>query len=260
MATAHFWDWQKHDVTQSIDLGEKGLIPLEVRFHHNPDSAHGFVGAALSSTMWHWYKADGEWKADKVIEVDRRRSRGLADSRAGADHRPRPLAGRPLALLLQLAARRHAPVRRQRPGQSAAHGPALAGGRAGQGRATFRAASCTAARRCCSSAWTASGSTSPTRSSARWDNQFYPEMARAGLIDCCRSTAIPTRRHDAQRALLRRLRQGARRPGPCPRDALSRRRLDLRHLDLVAFGPSLAGCSPRVAACLPRRSKYALLR
>ena len=25
------------------------MIPLEVRFHHNPDSTHGFVGAALSS-------------------------------------------------------------------------------------------------------------------------------------------------------------------------------------------------------------------
>ena len=33
-----------------IDLGEQGLIPLEVRFHHDPASTHGFVGAALSST------------------------------------------------------------------------------------------------------------------------------------------------------------------------------------------------------------------
>ena len=26
----HFWDWSKHQLAQSIDLGEKGLIPLEV--------------------------------------------------------------------------------------------------------------------------------------------------------------------------------------------------------------------------------------
>ena len=32
-----------------------GLIPLEVRFHHDPDRTHGFVGAALSSAMWHWH-------------------------------------------------------------------------------------------------------------------------------------------------------------------------------------------------------------
>jgi methanethiol oxidase len=65
----HFWDWQKHELTQSIDLGQDGLVPLEVRFHHNPDSAHAFVGAALSSTMWHCHKANGTWQADKIIAV-----------------------------------------------------------------------------------------------------------------------------------------------------------------------------------------------
>jgi selenium-binding protein 1 len=65
----HFWDWKGHAISESIDLGEQGLIPLEVRFHHAPDSPHGFVGAALSSTMWHFHlNADG-WHADKVIEV-----------------------------------------------------------------------------------------------------------------------------------------------------------------------------------------------
>ena len=52
----HFWDWSTHEIIQSFDLGEEGLIPLEVRFLHNPDSTHGFVGAALSSNIWHWYK------------------------------------------------------------------------------------------------------------------------------------------------------------------------------------------------------------
>jgi methanethiol oxidase len=65
----HFWDWKNHEITQSFDLGEEGLIPLEVRFHHNPDSTHGFVGAALSSNMWHWYKSDDQWKVEKVIDV-----------------------------------------------------------------------------------------------------------------------------------------------------------------------------------------------
>ena len=66
----HFWNWKEKKIEQTIDLGSNGLIPLEVRFHHNPESTHGFVGAALSSTMWHWYKSGDSWKADQVIAVD----------------------------------------------------------------------------------------------------------------------------------------------------------------------------------------------
>lgn len=67
----HFWDWKERKIKQSLDLGETGMIPLEVRFHHNPDSVHGFVGAALSSTIWHWYKNKNDrWMADSVVAVD----------------------------------------------------------------------------------------------------------------------------------------------------------------------------------------------
>ena len=66
----HFWDLSEKRVVQSIDLGEEGLIPLEVRWLHNPDAETGFVGAALSSAIWRWYKEDGEWKAQKVIQVE----------------------------------------------------------------------------------------------------------------------------------------------------------------------------------------------
>ncbi|REK09865.1 MAG: selenium-binding protein [Planctomycetota bacterium] len=65
-----FWDWDERKLANKIDLGATGMIPLEVRFHHNPDSSHGFVGAALSSTMWHWHKTNGKWQVDKVIEVE----------------------------------------------------------------------------------------------------------------------------------------------------------------------------------------------
>lgn len=65
----HFWDWQKRDIIQSFDLGEEGLIPLELRFHHNPDSTHGFVAAALSSNVWHWQKSDEQWQIEKVIDI-----------------------------------------------------------------------------------------------------------------------------------------------------------------------------------------------
>jgi selenium-binding protein 1 len=65
-----FWDWPKRKPVKKIDLGPQGMIPLEVRFHHNPDSIHGFVGAALSSTMWHWFKKNDAWQVEKVIEVE----------------------------------------------------------------------------------------------------------------------------------------------------------------------------------------------
>jgi selenium-binding protein 1 len=72
----HFWDWQERTITQSVDLGEAGLIPLEVRFHHDPASTHGYVGAALSSVMWHWQKEGDKWAVEKVIEVEAKETEG----------------------------------------------------------------------------------------------------------------------------------------------------------------------------------------
>jgi selenium-binding protein 1 len=66
----HFWDWTTREITQTVDLGPEGMVPLEVRFHHEPDSTHGFAGAALSSAVWHFHRVDGEWRAEKVIQVD----------------------------------------------------------------------------------------------------------------------------------------------------------------------------------------------
>ena len=81
-------------------------------------------------------------------------------SRSGADHRSVPVDGRPVPLFLQLAARRHPTVRRQRPGATEAHRPGLARRRAGQaGTPSAGARDCAAVRRCCSSASTAGGCT-----------------------------------------------------------------------------------------------------
>jgi selenium-binding protein 1 len=53
----HFWDWKKREIAQTIDLGAEGMIPLEVRFHHNP-------------AIWHWNKTNAGWRADKTIQVE----------------------------------------------------------------------------------------------------------------------------------------------------------------------------------------------
>jgi methanethiol oxidase len=48
----HFWDLDDRTLSQTVDLGAEGLIPLEVRWLHDPDADEGFVGAALSSNMF----------------------------------------------------------------------------------------------------------------------------------------------------------------------------------------------------------------
>jgi selenium-binding protein 1 len=65
----HFWDFEGRRIERSVDLGEEGMIPLEVRFHHEPSSSHGFVGATLSSNVFHWHRNGGGWEVEKVIDI-----------------------------------------------------------------------------------------------------------------------------------------------------------------------------------------------
>jgi methanethiol oxidase len=66
----HFWNLETRMHEQTVDLGEKGLIPLEVRWLHEPDADEGFVAAALSSVVWHFHRENGSWAADPVIEEE----------------------------------------------------------------------------------------------------------------------------------------------------------------------------------------------
>ena len=52
------WNWTTHEQIQRINLGSDGLIPLELRFLHNPDEAQGYVGCGLSSTIFRFFKTD----------------------------------------------------------------------------------------------------------------------------------------------------------------------------------------------------------
>ena len=65
----HFWDLEKRELQQSIDLGEQGLVPLEIRWLHDPESEQGFVGAALSSAIFRFHR-NGSWQADPVITTE----------------------------------------------------------------------------------------------------------------------------------------------------------------------------------------------
>jgi selenium-binding protein 1 len=66
----HIWDLAQRTKTQTIDLGANGLVPLEVRWLHNPEATEGFVAATLSSTLWHVHKQNGGWAADQVMAVE----------------------------------------------------------------------------------------------------------------------------------------------------------------------------------------------
>jgi len=55
--------WKERKTIQCIDLRDEGMIPLELRFLHDPDETQGYVGAALSTTVFRFYKSevcDGE--------------------------------------------------------------------------------------------------------------------------------------------------------------------------------------------------------
>ncbi|KAL3847711.1 hypothetical protein ACJMK2_018670 [Sinanodonta woodiana] len=73
----NFWDWKEHKKIQTVDLGPEGLLPLEVRFLHNPEATEGFVGCALSSTVFRFYRNEsGSWSVEKVITVNPKQVEG----------------------------------------------------------------------------------------------------------------------------------------------------------------------------------------
>ncbi len=65
----HFWDLERRERVQTVDLGDDGLIPLEIRWQHDPDSARGFVGATLSSNIIGFHRDNGSWDTAKLIDV-----------------------------------------------------------------------------------------------------------------------------------------------------------------------------------------------
>jgi methanethiol oxidase len=66
----HFWSLERRELEQTIDLGANGLVPLEIRWKHDPEADEGFVGAALSSTLWHFHRANGSYAAEPVVAVE----------------------------------------------------------------------------------------------------------------------------------------------------------------------------------------------
>lgn len=66
----HFWNLAERALEQTIDLGDQGLVPLEIRFLHDPGASEGFVGVALSSNIWRFSRSNGSWSAEPVITTE----------------------------------------------------------------------------------------------------------------------------------------------------------------------------------------------
>jgi len=71
------FDWENKELVQRIDLGMEGVMPLEIRFLHDPRSSEGLVGSALYANIYRFYKtAKGDWAAHKVIDIPSKKVEG----------------------------------------------------------------------------------------------------------------------------------------------------------------------------------------
>ncbi|XP_035735335.1 methanethiol oxidase-like [Vespa mandarinia] len=73
----NIYSWSERALKQIICLGDDGIAPLEIRFLHDPKAAEGYVGCAVTSKVYRFYKTSkGDWDAEKVIEVPRKKVEG----------------------------------------------------------------------------------------------------------------------------------------------------------------------------------------
>lgn len=50
----NFFSWKNREHIQTVDLGEDGIAPLEVRFLHDPKKPIGFVGCGVNATVFRY--------------------------------------------------------------------------------------------------------------------------------------------------------------------------------------------------------------
>lgn len=157
------------------------MVPLEVRFHHNPDSDHGFVCAALSSSIWHFHKKGGQWVAEKVIQVEPVKVAGQAD----------PVPGLMTDILLSLDDRflylanwLHGDVRQYdiaNPSRPKLTGQVWVGGLLGKG-GTIRGKKPAGGPQMIQLSLDGKRLYFTSSLYSTWDNQFYPDIAKRGSL------------------------------------------------------------------------------
>ncbi|GAQ79370.1 selenium-binding protein [Klebsormidium nitens] len=75
----YVYDWTHRTLKQKLDLGGTGLIPLEIRFLHEPNRSEGYVASALSSTLVRFFKKeDDTWDTQVAVTVPPKTVEGWA--------------------------------------------------------------------------------------------------------------------------------------------------------------------------------------
>lgn len=73
----NIYSWKEKKLVQVIDLGKDGVAPLELRFLHEPTASEGYVGCAVNSCIFRFFKNDsGTWSAEKVIQIPPKKVEG----------------------------------------------------------------------------------------------------------------------------------------------------------------------------------------
>ncbi|MBA0856205.1 hypothetical protein Goshw_024675 [Gossypium schwendimanii] len=62
----HVYSWPDGDLKQTLDLGGTGLMPLEIRFLHDPSKGTGYVGCALTSNIVRFFKTEDGSRSHQV--------------------------------------------------------------------------------------------------------------------------------------------------------------------------------------------------
>ena len=71
------FNWKERKLIQRIDLGMEGVMPLEIRFLHDPKATEGFVGCALNAKVFRFFKTEkGDWAAEKVVDIPTKKVEG----------------------------------------------------------------------------------------------------------------------------------------------------------------------------------------
>lgn len=75
------FSWSERRLLQTLDLGEDGIAPLEIRFLHNPRKPICFVGCAVYANVYRMtQREDKTWFAEKAINVPAKKVEGYGES------------------------------------------------------------------------------------------------------------------------------------------------------------------------------------
>ncbi|KAK9688414.1 56kDa selenium binding protein (SBP56) [Popillia japonica] len=75
------FSWKKRELLQTINLGDDGIAPLEVRFLHDPKKPIGFVGCGVNATLFRFFPKDGKWAVAKAFSIPAKKVTGWIEDK-----------------------------------------------------------------------------------------------------------------------------------------------------------------------------------